>query len=251
MELSSNLLTNKTALITGCNRGIGKAIVRIFAANGANIFACARIETPDFVSFLDEIRSSYGIEIKPIYFDLTNELQMKETLKCLIIDKIEIDILVNNAGVAHGGLLQMTSISKIREVFEVNFFSQLLIIQQVSKLMMRQKSGSIINLSSVVGIDSHPGYSAYGSSKAAIIYATKTLSKELAPYSIRVNAIAPGLTDTDMAIQMEKKAKENLVTGSAFNRLATSEEIANMALFLASDLSTFVNGQVVRVDGGM
>jgi len=251
MMFSSNLLQGKVALITGCNRGIGKVIVETFAMNGANIFACARKETAELTVFLNDVSEKYNVDIKTIYFDLNDENQIKESLKILLTEKKKIDILVNNAGIAHGGLLQMTSLQKMKEVFEVNFFSQMLIIQIISKLMMRQKEGSIINLASVAGIDSFAGYSAYGSSKAALIYATKTLSKEFAPYNIRINAIAPGLTETDMAVQMEKKAKEIMVGESAMNRLAKPEEIANMALFLASDLSTFVNGQVLRVDGGM
>lgn len=251
MILSSNLLINKTALITGCNRGIGKTIVEIFAMNGATILACARKETPEFQDFISNISIKYGVDVRALYFELTNENEIKESLKILVSEKCKIDILVNNAGVAHGGFLQMTSIKAIREVFEINFFSQLLIIQYISKLMMRQKNGSIVNLASVAGLDSYPGYSAYGSSKAAFIYATKTLAKELAPYNIRINAIAPSLTATDMATQMSKKAKDILVGDSAMQRLAKPEEIANMALFLASDLSSFVNGQVLRVDGGM
>jgi len=251
MMSSSNLLQGKVALITGCNRGIGKVIVEKFAMNGANIYACARNETPELNNFLNDVSEKYNVDIKTNYFDLNYENQIKESLKILISEKKKINILVNNAGIAHGGLLQMTTLPKMREVFEVNFFSQMLIIQIISKLMMRHKEGSIINLASVAGIDSFAGYSAYGSSKAALIYATKTLSKELAPYNIRINAIAPGLTETDMAVQMEKKAKEIMVGDSAMNRLAKPEEIANMALFLASDLSSFVNGQVLRVDGGM
>ena len=251
MILASNLLRNKTALITGCNRGIGKTIVETFAVNGANIWACARKETPEFQEFIGNISIKYGVTIRALYFDLTNENEIKESLKTLVTERCKIDVLVNNAGIAHGGFLQMTSLKTIKEVFEINFFSQLLIIQLISKLMMRQKCGSIVNLASVGGLDSYPGYSAYGSSKAALIYATKTLAKELAPYNVRINAVAPSLTATDMASQMEEKAKIILVGDSAMKRLAKPEEIANMALFLASDLASFVNGQVMRVDGGM
>lgn len=249
--LSSNLLEGKTALITGCNRGIGKVMLETFAMNGASIWACARKETPEFTTFLNETASKYKVTIRALYFELTNEQEIKDALKVLVTEKCKIDILVNNAGIAHGGFLQMTSLSTIKDVFEINFFSQLLIIQIVSKLMMRNKSGSIINMSSIAGLDAYPGYSAYGSSKAALIYATKTLAKELAPFNIRINAVAPGLTETDMATQMEDKAKDIMVGDSAMKRLAQPQEIANMALFLASDLSSFVNGQVMRVDGGM
>ena len=248
---TSKLLANKTAFITGANRGIGKEIVEFFSLHGASIYACARRETEDFKEFLKNTALIYDVDIQPIYFDLTNESEIKEQLKRIVAEKPKIDILVNNAGIAHGGLLQMTSIEVMREVFEINFFSQALITQNISRLMMRNKNGSIINIASVAGIDPYSGYSAYGSSKAALIYFTKTLSKELASYNIRVNAIAPGLTDTHMAVQMEDKAKEIMVSNSAMNRLATPKEIANTALYLASDLSSFVNGQVLRVDGGM
>ena len=248
---SSKLLENKTALITGSNRGIGKIIVETFALNGASIWACARKETPEFKEFISMVSSKYNVQVSALYFDLTNETEIKDTLKILISEKSRIDILVNNAGVAHGALLQMTTMKTLKEVFEINFFSQLFIIQYISKLMMKQKSGIIINMASIAGMDGYPGYSAYGSSKAALIYATKTLAKELAPYNIRINAIAPGLTETDMALQMERKAKDTMLNDSAMQRLAKPIEIANTALFLASDLSNFINGQIIRVDGGI
>jgi 3-oxoacyl-[acyl-carrier protein] reductase len=251
MTLSSKLLDNKTVLITGSNRGIGKIIVETFALNGASVWACARKETSEFKEFINNVSSNYNAPIRALYFDLTNEDEIKAAFKVLVTEKVKIDVLVNNAGIAHGGLLQMTTLNTIREVFEVNFFSQLFIIQYISKLMMRQRSGSIINLASIAGLDGYPGYSAYGSSKAALIYATKTLAKELATYNIRINAIAPGLTETDMALQMDKKAKDTMLNNCAMQRLAEPNEIANTALFLASDLSTFINGQVIRVDGGM
>ena len=247
---TSDLLKGKTALITGCNRGIGKAIMETFAQNGATIWACARKESAEFDSLLAKLRSKYNANINPLYFDLADETAVKEKLSALVIKKERIDILVNNAGVAHGGFFQMMPIHKIKEVFEINFFSQLLVTQYITKIMVKQNSGSIINLASIAGIDGGQGYTSYGSSKAALICATKVLSKELASHNIRVNAIAPGLTETDMADLMETKAKSIMIAASSMNRLAQPQEIANTALFLASDLSTFINGQVIRVDGG-
>ena len=248
--MSSDLLRNKVSLITGSNRGIGKTITELFAKNGSDIIACARKETPDFSNFLEYLSHEYQVKVKALYFDLTNEEQTKTALKEVVSAGNRIDVLVNNAGVAHGNLFHMTSINKIREVFEINFFSQLLITQIVSKLMIRQQSGSIVNLSSIAGLDGYPGYIAYGSSKAAVNYATKTLSQELAKYNVRINAVAPGLTETEMADQMENKARDKMVGNSAMNRLASTIEIANTVLYLSSDLSSFVNGQILRVDGG-
>lgn len=245
------LLKGETALITGSNRGIGKAIAETFARSGADLILCSRKETQDFIDFTAELQYTFGIVVRTLFFDLKDEKATKEAITNLVHQKCRIDILVNNAGEAHGGLLQMTSIQRIREIFEVNFFSQLQIIQSVSKLMMRQKSGSIINMASITAMDSFPGYSAYGCSKAALIQATRTLSRELASYNIRINAIAPGLTDTGMAGLMEKKAKEEMLSRCTMKRMAKPSEVANTALFLASDLSSFITGQVLRVDGGM
>jgi 3-oxoacyl-[acyl-carrier protein] reductase len=247
---TSDLLKGKIALITGCNRGIGKAIMETFAQNGADIWACARKQTSEFEQLLQELRAKHNNRITPLYFDLADESAIKEALNTLLLAKEKIDILVNNAGVAQGSFFQMTSLSKIREIFEINFFSQLLITQMIAKLMMKQKSGSIINLASIAGIDGNPGYVSYGSGKAALIYATKSIAKEFAANNVRVNAIAPGLTETAMADQMEEKAKALMINSSAMNRLAQPQEIANTALFLASDLSQFITGQVIRVDGG-
>jgi 3-oxoacyl-[acyl-carrier protein] reductase len=247
---NSNLLYGKVALITGCNRGIGKIIMETFAQNGANIWACARKESKEFHSLIDNLRGKYGIKINPLYFDLMVEAEIKEKLSSLVAQKEKIDILVNNAGVAHGAFFQMTSVSKMKEIFDVNFFSQMLVTQYIIKIMIKQNSGNIINISSIAGLNAEPGYLSYGSSKAALIYATKILAKEMASKNIRVNGIAPGLAETQMAALMETKAKAKMISTSAMKRMAKPQEIANVALFLASDMSTFVNGEIIRVDGG-
>ncbi len=238
-------------MITGCNRGIGREAVRLFAENGNNLICCIRKENTDFEQFISGLRSRYGVKIETLYFDMSDESAIKNTLQPLLKEKRQIDVLINNAGVATGGLLQMTSMTQLREVFQINFFSQVLITQMISKLMMRQKSGVIINMGSVAGLDSFAGYTAYGSSKAAVMSFTRIIARELASYNIRVNAIAPGLTDTNMANQMEGKAYQEMVNRSAMNRLGKPEEIAQLMVYLASDDASFVNGQVIRIDGGM
>lgn len=238
-------------MITGCNRGIGREAVRLFAENGNNLICCIRKENSDFEQFISGLRSRYGVKIETLYFDMSDESAIKNTLQPLLKEKRQIDVLINNAGVATGGLLQMTSMTQLREVFQINFFSQVLITQMISKLMMRQKSGVIINMGSVAGLDSFAGYTAYGSSKAAVMSFTRIIARELASYNIRVNAIAPGLTDTNMANQMEGKAYQEMVNRSAMNRLGKPEEIAQLMVYLASDDASFVNGQVIRIDGGM
>lgn len=251
MSGSNKLLAGKTALITGCSKGIGAEILHLFAAEGANIVACVRSANPEFITRMDDLVSEFGISVRLLEFDLGDEGSIKQAMQVLFAEKVKIDVLVNNAGVATGGFLNMTSIESMKNVFQINFFAPVLITQYVAKIMMRQRSGSIVNVGSIAGIDNFPGYTAYGSSKAALLQFTRIISNELAPFGIRVNSIAPALIDTNMAKQMEDKATDNMVGRSAMKRLGRPEEIANLALFLASDKSSFINGQTIRADGGM
>jgi 3-oxoacyl-[acyl-carrier protein] reductase len=244
------LLRGKNAIITGASRGIGRAIVEVFAQNGACVWAHARKETPEFLADMAAIAERCDVEIQPVFFDMVDTQAMKTAVKQLAGSKRPVDVLVNNAGVAHGGLFQMTSLKAIREVFDVNFFSVLELTQNIVRLMQKKKNGSIINLASLSGLDLKSGNIAYGVSKAAIIAATKTLAAELGASGIRVNAIAPGLTDTDMAELMEKEARRKMLDNTSLKRLACPKEIADVAVFLASDMASFITGHVLCADGG-
>ena len=248
-----DLLSGKVAVVTGCNRGIGKSILIKFAEQGAEIFACSRKEDKKFSDFCSELSKQYKTKIYNIFFDLNKAEEMKESLLKIKELSAKIDILINNAGVIHTSLFQMTKIEDLRKTFETNFFSTFLFTQYIVKLMIKNKSqSSIINITSSAAIEANRGRSAYASSKAALITLSKVMSKELSNFNIRVNAIAPGLTNTDM-MQNSTDKKHILETISRISqkRIAEPEEIANSALFLASDLSSYINGQVIRVDGGL
>ena len=240
----------KTAIITGSNRGIGKEFVKTFADAGYDIYACARKSDAAFEAFLSELSANCGVTIKPIYFDLSNEEDIKVGLKSIFADKKNIDVLINNAGMAHGGLFTMTSLDKLKEVYRVNVFAQVQIMQLVSRVMMKQKSGCIINMCSVGGIETSPGYLAYGSSKAALIWITKSLSKELGPYNIRVNGIAPGLVDTQMGNYKSEEEIEKVLSRMSIRRMGKPEEIAKAALYIASDDAAYMTGHIMVLDGG-
>lgn len=244
------MLNNKTAIITGTNRGIGLQILKTFAAEGANIFACARKQCEEFEITIKEIAEINNVSITPVYFDLSDENQIKEGISSIIKTKVPIDILVNNAGVAFGGTFQMTSITKLKEVFDINYFAQIQIMQMVSRIMMKQKSGSIINMASVGGIEAEPGYLAYGSSKAALIWATRCLAKEVGGSGVRVNAVAPGLVDTNMGHFKSDEEIEKVLKRTPLGRMGRPEEIADAVAFLASDDAKYITGQIIHVDGG-
>lgn len=244
-------LKGKTALITGTNRGIGRSILEKFALEGANVFAHARKRSDEFEKFISDISKKYNVKIVPLYFDLVDSENLKKELTEVVKSREPVHILVNSAGKEHGGFFQMTPDSTIKDIFEVNLFAQMQITRIIMKILMKQNTSSIINISSVSGIDLPEGNCAYGVSKAAFIAFTKVLAAECGRFNIRVNTIAPGLIDTDMFRKIEEKAKKGLVARASLNRLGSPEEVANLAAFLASDESSFVNGQVIRIDGGM
>ena len=220
------LLKGKTAVITGSNRGIGKATLERFAMHGANVFAHARKETEEFKDVCKKTSEKYNVSIVPLYFDVADEDAVKEGIKEIAKTVKDIDILVNNVGVVNNvKLFQMMNIQEIREQFEVNF--------------------------SCAGIDGNTGMLDYVSSKAAIIGATKRLAIELGAYNIRVNSVAPGLTETEMGNKMDEKLLEDMLRKLVIKRKAKPEEIADAIVFFASDMSSFITGQVMRVDGGM
>jgi 3-oxoacyl-[acyl-carrier protein] reductase len=244
------LLRNKVAVITGANRGIGRAILELFARHGASVIACARQSTPELFQQYEVIAAREQVQIWPVFFDFANADNVKEAVRGILADHKRIDVLVNNAGTASGALFQMTSAQELRRVFEINFFSQISFSQGISRLMVRAKSGAIVNIASTAALNGDPGMLSYGSSKAALLLATRVMSAELAAANIRVNAIAPNVTKTDMYDQMETKAREKLIQSSALKRAAEPLEVANAALFLASDQSSYVTGQVLTLDGG-
>lgn len=244
------LLEGKSAVVTGSNRGIGKAIVKVFAENGANIWACARKRNEDFETFLDKTAAANNIWIKPIYFDLNDEKSIENAIKEIVAEKRDLDIAVLNAGIAHNGMLIMTPIEKIREIMEINFFAQMKVIQMLSREMIRKKCGTIITIGSIGGINAQKGYIAYGASKAALMWATRALSAELSPLGIRVNSVAPGLTDTEQLDVRSSKSIDEIMGKTSLARKANPIEIADVALFLASDLSSYITGQIIKADGG-
>ena len=246
------LLQGKNAVITGCLQGIGKATLEIFAQNGANVFACVQKESTEYSEYISTLSEKNNVEIIPVYFDLLDEQAIKNGVSVIQKTKKPIDILVNVAGVAFDALFHMVTMEQLKKTFEINFFSQIYFTQYITKLMLKNPNGgSVVNISSISALDGNPGQLSYSSSKAALIAASKTMSAELAPKGIRVNAIAPGVIDTAMTANLPEEAMNRQMARSDLKRLGLPEEVAGAILYLASDMSKYVTGQVIRVDGGI
>lgn len=250
--MKMGLLQDKNAIITGCNRGIGKATLQLFAEQGANVFAHARKPSEEFEDMCKSLAEKNDVDIIPIYFDAIDSEEIKLAVSNIKKHTKRIDVLVNNLGTVNSvKLFQMTNMQEMKKEFDVNFFAQIELSQYISRLMQKEKRGSIINVSSCAGLDGNTGMLPYVSSKAALIGATKRMAIELGAYNIRVNSVAPGLTETDMGNQMREDLEQETLNHTIFKRKAQPREIANGILFLASDLSEYITGQVLRVDGGM
>ncbi len=244
------MLSGKTAFITGSNRGIGKAILEKFLENDADIICAVRKIDHKFSNYINLQSKKFNKDIKILQFDLKDENATKKSIEELYTKKNSLDILVNNAGIPGGSLTEMTPIKSLRDMFEINFFAQIKIIQLLLRLLKKSSSASIINIGSVSGLFAERGNLTYGSSKAALMFATKIMAKEFSIYKIRVNAIAPSVTETDMLKKMDKKAKEKLLKDSNLSEPISPNDVANKALYLASEKSIDINGQIIEMNEG-
>lgn len=245
------MLNGKNAIITGARSGIGLATLQLFAKQGANCWAVVHRDDPDFLTEVKSLQERYNVWIRVVNIDLGDSDSIKSGIKEIIQEKKSIDVLVNAAGiVSPNRLFTMTSMADIRKVMDVNFFSVLETIQLVARVMQRQKSGSIVNIASISAWGEDTSQLEYAASKSAIVIATKKLAREFGVHGIRVNAVAPGLTETKMLDGMNEEALADIKKGMALHRLGKAEEIADVICFLASDSSSFITGETVKVDGG-
>ncbi|KAB8138704.1 3-oxoacyl-[acyl-carrier-protein] reductase [Gracilibacillus oryzae] len=244
------MLDGKVALITGASRGIGRSIALNYARNGAKVAVNYAGNEAKAQAVVDEITSLGGDAIK-IQANISKEDEVKAMVKEVIQTFGKLDILVNNAGITRDNLIMRMSEADFDEVININLKGVFLCTKAVTRQMMKQKSGRIINVSSVVGVSGNPGQANYVSAKAGVIGLTKTTAKELAMRSILVNAIAPGFIETDMTDQLTEEQKEQMLALIPLQKLGKAEDVANVALFLASEQSNYVTGQTIQVDGGM
>ncbi len=244
------LLEGKTAVVTGAARGIGKAIALKLASEGANI-AFTDLHIDENAEATEREVASLGVKCKGYASNAANFDETHKVVEEIVNDFGRIDILVNNAGITKDGLMMRMNEQQWDAVINVNLKSAFNFIHAVTPIMMRQKSGSIINMSSVVGVSGNAGQSNYSASKAGMIGLAKSVAKELGSRGIRANAIAPGLIITEMTGALSEEVRNEWAKQIPLRRGGTPEDVANAALFLASDLSSYVSGQVIHVCGGM
>jgi 3-oxoacyl-[acyl-carrier protein] reductase len=244
------LLEGRTALITGASRGIGKAIAHRFAREGANIAITNIYEDEEFLNTIDEIKA-YNVQVKGYVSNASSYEDSQRIAEEIVRDFGRLDILVNNAGITKDTLLMRMTEEQWDAVISVNLKSVFNLTKAVIQAMLKQKHGSIINMSSVVGVSGNAGQSNYSASKAGILGFTKSVAKELGSRNIRCNAIAPGFILTEMTEKLPPDIKSEWINKIPLKRGGTPDDVANTALFLASDLSSYITGQTIQVCGGM
>jgi 3-oxoacyl-[acyl-carrier protein] reductase len=244
------LLTGKTVLVTGASKGIGKGIAEKLAAQGANV-AFTYLSSVEKGQALESALGIHGTKVKGYRSDAADHKAAEELINNLVKEFGTLDIVVNNAGITRDGLLMRMSEEQFNEVIRTNLNSVFNITKACQRQMLKQRSGSIINISSVVGVKGNAGQSNYAASKAGIIGFTKSIALELGSRNIRCNAIAPGFIETEMTAALPEETVKQWREVIPLKRGGTAEDVANCVLFLASDLSTYITGQVINVDGGM
>ena len=241
---------NKTVFVTGGSRGIGKEVALKFAENGYNVV----INYVSSKTNVEELKSEFeskGVRTLIMQADVTDKEAIDEVVKKAIEEFGSIDVLVNNAGITRDNLLMRMSEEEFDKVIEINLKGTYIVTKAVTKYMMKKRKGSIINLSSVVGVAGNAGQCNYSASKAGIIGFTKSVAKELASRNIRSNAVAPGFIETDMTAVLSDEVKESIHNQIPLKRMGTAKEVANLIYFLGSEESSYITGQVINVDGGM
>lgn len=248
--MAMRLLEGKNAIITGGSRGIGKGIAEIFAKHGANV-AFTYSSSVEAAAQLEDELNSLGINAKGYKSDAANFNEAQELINNVLSDFGSIDVLINNAGITKDNLLMRMSENDFDKVLEVNLKSVFNMTKAVLKPMLKQRMGSIVNISSVVGVKGNAGQANYSASKAGVIGFSKSMALELGSRNIRTNVIAPGFIETEMTAKLDQKTVEGWRETIPLKRGGTPKDIANACVFLASDLSGYITGQVLHVDGGM
>ncbi len=244
------LLNGKTVLITGASRGIGSGITRVFAQNGANVaFTYSSSEAPALA--LQEELSKLGVKVKAYKSDASSFEACEKLASEVMSDFDSLDALINNAGITKDNLLMRMSEEDFDKVIEVNLKSVFNMTKAFQRVFLKQRNGSIINISSIVGVKGNAGQANYAASKAGMIGFTKSIALELGSRNIRANVIAPGFIETEMTDKLDGAVVEQWRAGIPLKRGGTPEDVANACLFFASDLSSYITGQVLLVDGGM
>ncbi|MEY3404748.1 MAG: 3-oxoacyl-[acyl-carrier-protein] reductase [Bacteroidota bacterium] len=244
------LLKNKTALVTGASKGIGRAIALRFAAQGSHV-AFTYLSSVEQGQALEQELQAFGVKAKGFRSDASDFKQAETLINDVVAEFGSLDILVNNAGITMDNLLLRMTEESWDKIMNVNLKSCFNTVKSACKVMMKQKSGSIINMTSVVGLKGNAGQSNYAASKAGIIGFTKSVALELGSRGIRSNAIAPGFIETEMTGKLDEKVVQTWRDAIPLKRGGTPEDVADACVFLASDMSTYITGQVIQVDGGM
>lgn len=243
-------LKGKTAIVTGGARGIGRAIAMTLAAAGANIVINYSSSSKAADEVVEEAKK-LGVSALAVKADVSNNEEIENLVKQVLNSFSSIDILVNNAGITRDNLLIRMSEEDFQDVLDINLKGAFICTKHVSKVMMKQRSGKIVNIASVVGVMGNAGQSNYAASKAGLIGFTKSVAKEIAKRGINVNAVAPGYIQTDMTASLPDKVKEEFMNGIPLARAGSAQDVANAVLFLSSEYSDYITGQVIHIDGGM